>query len=175
MNKQLRCPINGQLLLDIEENKMEVKIKKVHKNAAIPKQATIGSAGFDLHVVDAYTYNDNGSFDYINLKPNESVQLDTGLSFQLPEGHVMLITPRSSMGIRKNLMLQNTIGVLDSDYTGHCYLFVKNIGTDVETITNGERIAQAIILPYPKVNFVEVEELDDTERGSGGIGSTGTT
>lgn len=146
-------------------NEIKVKIKKLYPDAIIPKQATVGSAGFDLSArLDEET---------IIIPRGDKVRIDTGLAFELPENHVMIIAPRSSSGIKKSLMLQNTIGVLDADYRGHCFLFVKNTGKTDLVIENGERIAQAVILPYPKVMFEEVEELSNTERGEGGFGSSG--
>ena len=77
------------------------------------------------------------------------------------------------MGIKKNLILKNTIGLLDSDYRGECLIFVKNIGNEVVFIENGERLVQGLIIPYMRPNFVEVDELDSTERGANGFGSSG--
>ena len=151
---------------------IEVKIKKLEQDAVIPEQATVGSAGFDLR---AYIGDESMSehIRLIHLEPNQKYRLSTKLAFQLPSNYVMILAPRSSAGIKKDLILQNTIGVLDSDYRGECFLFVKNIGTETVTIEHNERIAQAVILPYPTVNFNVVEELDETERGEGGFGSTG--
>jgi len=154
-------------------NDINVKIKKLSDNAVIPQQATVGSAGFDLHVVLPFDKDENEQLSKIVLNPNERVRLNTGLAFQLPENHVMLIAPRSSMGIKKNLRLQNTLGVLDADYTGECFLFVENTGNEKIEILHKERIAQAIVLPYPKVSFETVDELAETSRGEGGMGSTG--
>ena len=77
------------------------------------------------------------------------------------------------MGVKKGLVLQNAIGVLDSDYRGECFLFIKNVSDEPVEIEDGERIAQAVVVPYPTINYEEVSELDDTERGAGGFGSTG--
>lgn len=170
---------------------VQVKVQKMYSDVEMPKQATIGSAGFDLRarlegVANATTIKDefinNGGFgdipedmieDILVIKPNQRVKIGTGLKFELPEGYVMMVYPRGSMGIKKGLILQNTVGVLDSDYRGECFLFVKNISNDSITIQQNERIAQAVIMPYPKVNFVEVDELSETERGEGRHGSTG--
>ena len=76
------------------------------------------------------------------------------------------------MGIKKNLVLKNTIGLLDCDYTGECLIFVKNVGDTPVEIEQGERLVQALIVPYVKANYIEVKELDETERGAGGFGST---
>ena len=84
----------------------------------------------------------------------------------------MLLLPRSNMGIKKKLVLQNTIGLLDCDYTGECLIFLKNTGDTPVIIEQGERLVQALIVPYVKPNFMEVEELDETERGANGFGST---
>ena len=85
----------------------------------------------------------------------------------------MLIVPRSSTGTKKGLMLQNTVGVLDSDYRGECFLFFRNMKDTPVEIEDGERIAQVIVIPYPTLEYEEVAELQDTERGAGGFGSTG--
>lgn len=146
--------------------KIKIKVKKLTEESVLPEQATVGSAGFDLRAC----LGDSAS---IVIKPNEKVKVNTGLAFQLPENYVMIIAPRSSSGIKKGLMLQNTIGVLDYDYRGECFLFLKNTGVEDTEILNGERIAQAVILPYPIVSLEEVEELDETVRGVGGFGSTG--
>lgn len=145
---------------------IEVKIKKMYKDAVIPEQATSGSAGFDLRVYLKSTKS-------LLIQPNQTFKLSTGLHFELPEGYVMMIYPRSSTGIKKGLMLKNTVGVLDSDYRGECFLFLTNIGNEDVLITHNERLCQAVIMPYPKVIFTEVEELSETKRGSGGMGSTG--
>jgi dUTP pyrophosphatase len=156
---------------------IDVKIKKLKKDAIVPEQATTGSAGFDLRAYilaeESYPWRGESIVPYIQIEPNQKVRVNTALAFQLPLNHVMIIAPRSSSGIKKGLMLQNTIGVLDADYRGECFLFIKNIGTETVTIEHNERIAQAVILPYPTVNFNVVEELDETERGEGGFGSTG--
>lgn len=152
---------------------VEVKIKKLREDVIIPEQATNGSVGFDLRVVLPFDEIENEQLSKVRINPNESVRLSTELIFELPEGYFMQINPRSSMGIKKGLVLQNTTGILDSDYRGICYLFVKNTSNEPIEIQHQERLAQAIILPYPKIKFVEVEELSNTERGIGGMGSSG--
>lgn len=149
-----------------------VKVKKLFKDAKYPELATKGSAGADLR---AYLYDEetNEETTKIILQPNQKAKIHTGLAFQLPKNTAMLLLPRSSMGIKKGLILQNTVGLLDSDYTGECLIFVKNIGDEPVEIKNGERLAQAVIVPYVKPAFYEVEELDKTERGAGGFGHSG--
>ena len=149
-----------------------VKVKKLFKDVELPKLATKGSAGADLR---AYLFDEDTDekVTKIVLQPNQKAKIHTGLAFQLPENTAMLLLPRSSMGIKKGLVLQNTIGLLDCDYTGECMIFVKNIGDEPVEIENGERLVQAVIVPYVKPAFFEVDELDKTERGICGIGSTG--
>ena len=151
----------------------EVKVKKLFKDVELPLIATDGSAGADLK---AYLYDEevNEKVTKIVVQPNQKVKIHTGLAFQLPQGTAMLLLPRSSMGIKKGLVLQNTIGLLDCDYTGECLIFLKNIGDEPVEIENGERLVQALIVPYVKPNFMEVKELDETERGTGGFGSSGS-
>ena len=148
-----------------------VKIKKLFKDVQLPLIATDGSAGADLR---AYLYDEtvNEKITKIVIQPNQEVKVHTGLCFQLPKGTAMLLLPRSSMGIKKNLVLKNTIGLLDCDYTGECLIFLKNTGDTPVEIEQGERLVQALIVPYAKPNYIEVEELDETERGARGFGST---
>lgn len=153
-------------------NTIDIKVKKLRENAVVPKMATVGSAGADLHAC-LYDEETGESISKIVVQPNQRVKIHTGLAFQVPENHVMLIDVRSSSGTKKGLMLQNTIGVLDSDYRGECLLFVTNTLSKPIEIENGERIAQALVLPYPTPKYVVVNELDQTERGEGGFGSSG--
>ena len=145
---------------------MKVKIKKLAEEAVLPFYATEGSAGMDV-TTTFVEYKRDGDFWICH----------TGLSFQIPEGYVMLIFPRSS--IRKtNFYLANSVGVLDSDYTGELLFIFKERGLSkvppvVGPYKAGERVGQVIIIPHPKIEFLEVNELDKTERGDGGFGSTG--
>jgi len=141
---------------------MQVKIKKLHNNAVIPKYAKSGDAGLDLvatEVLDGYGFN---------------VTYGTGLAVEIPEGYVGLIFPRSS--IRKyDISLTNCVGVIDSGYRGEIQAtFRKEAGAPSVRYEVGDKIAQLIIMPYPYINFIEVDELSQTERGTGGFGSTGS-
>ena len=140
---------------------MQVKIKKLHNNAVIPQYAKAGDAGMDLvatEVTDGYGF---------------SVTYGTGLAMEIPEGFVGLVFPRSS--IRKyDLSLTNCVGVIDSGYRGEIQAtFRKEAGIPSKRYEVGDKIAQIIILPYPAIQFIETDELSDTERGEGGFGSTG--
>ena len=140
---------------------MKVKIKKIHPNAVIPSYAKNGDAGMDLTAVEQIS---NTSFE---------CSYDTGISIEIPEGYVGLVFPRSSIR-NKELHLSNSVGVIDSGYRGTIQTtFIKTNGLDSLKYEKGDRIAQLIILPYPQIEFEEVEKLSDTERGDGGYGSTG--
>jgi len=139
----------------------KVKIKKLHPDAVIPQYAKRGDAGMDLvatEVIDGYGF---------------SVTYGTGLAMEIPEGFVGLVFPRSS--IRKyDLSLTNCVGVIDSGYRGEIQAtFRKEAGIPSKRYEVGDKIAQMIILPYPSIQFIEADELSDTERGAGGFGSTG--
>ena len=136
---------------------LNIKIKKLNSEAKIPFYATKGDAGMD---VTAVSKKEEGKF----------VEYGTGLSFEVPEGYVMLIFPRSSLS-KKDLVMANHVGVLDSSYRGELFIRFKKIGEDDYNI--GDRIAQIIVLPYPIVNFEEVDELSETDRGDGCFGSSG--
>jgi len=145
---------------------MQIKIKKLHENAIFPSYAKPGDAGMDLYAVDL-EYTDN----YVEYK--------TGLAVEIPEGYVGLIFPRSSNS-KKDLLLCNSTAVIDSGYRGELllrYKIVYNNHSDVSpypvVYKIGDACGQLMIIPYPKVQFVEAAELSDTERGEGGFGSTG--
>lgn len=143
---------------------MKVKIKKLHPDAVIPKYAKYGDAGVDLTAIsrDADLRSYVGSQDIITYK--------TGLAIEIPEGHVGLLFPRSSI-YKQDLSLTNSVGVIDSGYRGEIMLkFRKSNYKEYEV---GDRVGQLIIVPYPQIEFEEVEELSDTERGDGGYGSSG--
>lgn len=144
---------------------MKVKIKKVNPLAVIPKYAKHGDAGLDLTAVSKEVDHGGsyiGGFDIITYR--------TGLSFEIPEGYVGLLFPRSSI-YKSDLILSNCVGVIDSGYRGEVMLkFRKTSGRVYEV---GDRVGQLIIMPYPQIEFEEVEELSDTERGDGGYGSSG--
>ena len=142
---------------------MDVRIKKLNENAVIPRYATSGSAGMDLTAVSK-------EFD---TKRNCWVY-GTGWAFEIPEGYVGLVFPRSSVR-EKECYMANCVAVIDSDYRGEVKVSFKDrteyrIEPPYEV---GERCGQIIIIPYPKINFILSEILSETERGTGGHGSTG--
>ncbi len=138
---------------------MEVKFKKRHENAKIPSYTLQGDAGLDMTCVSV---EDTGT----HLKYN------TGLSVEIPQGHVGLLFPRSSI-CKKSLSLSNSIGVIDETYRGNILAIFNKNNNDLPVYEIGERCCQLIIIPYPKIQPVEVDELQDSVRGENGIGSTG--
>lgn len=145
---------------------MQVKIKKLHPEAIIPTYATPGAACFDLYARIDHTHA------YVHR--DESFIFDTGLSFEVPQDHVMLVFSRSGHGFNHGVRLANCVGVIDSDYRGEVKV---KLTVDVPDcglhIKHGDRIAQAMIIPVQQVAFEVVDELSSTERGAGGMGSTG--
>jgi len=137
---------------------MKVKIKKLHPDAVIPKYAKDGDAGMDLTAVDVVA--DGGTLTY-----------KTGLAVEIPRWHVGLLFPRSSV-YKTGQSLTNCVGVIDSGYRGELML-KYTLSPYQREYQIGDRVGQLIIMPYPKVEFEEVKELSDTERGDGGYGSTG--
>lgn len=140
---------------------MQVKIKKIDSDAVIPTYAKAGDAGMDLV---ATNIKSNTTFD---------ITYGLGIALEIPEGFVGLVFPRSS--IRKyDLALSNSVGVIDSGYRGELQAtFKKTNGLDSLSYNIGDRVAQLIIIPHPTIEFEEVNELSNTERGEGGFGSTG--
>ena len=139
---------------------MKVKIKKLNENAVIPKYAKLGDAAMDLYAVSVEK-DHWGNYSY-----------GTGLAMEIPNGYVGLIYPRSSIS-KYALSLRNSVGVIDSGYRGEIMLKFSdnNIG---ECYKVGERIGQIMIMPHPRIDFIEVDSLSTTDRGGGGFGSTGS-
>jgi len=152
---------------------MKIKVKKLHEKAVVPKYAKPGDACFDLIAVDSKQVIAAG----INPVNKEMIRMpvyseyDTGLAFEIPEGHVGLIFPRSSVSNTTGF-LANSVGVIDSGYRGSVKLRFREpfIGKKYEV---GDKIGQMMIVPIPKVELEEADELSETERGKGGFGSTG--
>lgn len=142
---------------------MKVKVKRLYESATLPTYATDGSGCFDIYTML------NGDTDY-----NEPHTYSTGLAFEVPEDHVMLIFSRSGHGFKNDVRLSNCVGIIDSDYRGELKvkLTCDKIGWGLE-VNAGDRIAQGMIIPVAKVSFEEVTDLSDTERGTKGFGSSG--
>lgn len=145
--------------------KINVKVKKTIEKAVLPKIATEFSAGADLY---ACLEEEN-----LAIKSGETVFVHTGLAVEIPVGYVGLVFARSSIACKRGLAPANKVGVIDSDYRGEIMVAIHNHSNEDKRIEDGERIAQMVIVPYLSVNYVLSDELDDTERGKGGFGSTG--
>ena len=144
----------------INGGNMKVKIKKLHVDAIIPSYSKAGDAGVDLHSVrtDKDKYQNDVHY--------------TGLAIEIPEGHVGLLFPRSSIS-KTSCSLRNAVGVIDSGYRGEIMLKFA-CSSNLNCYKVGDRVGQLIIMPYPQVEFEQVEELSDSDRGEGGFGSTGS-
>ena len=143
---------------------VKVLIKKLNSKVQLPKYKTNGSSGMDLM---AFLESP------VNLKPQESELIPTGISIAIPEDTEVQIRPRSGLAAKSNISVLNTPGTIDSDYRGEIKIILFNHGKEDFVINNNDRIAQMIIMPIVKAEFEEVENLPKTLRGSGGFGSTG--
>lgn len=165
---------------------MDIKIKKLSESAILPTKAHTTDACFDIYAnLVGYTCYDwilnesSGHVDLveikdaIQIKPGEAVTVETGFSTEIPEGYFAPVFCRSGMGIKRNLRLSNSVGIIDSSYRGEWLVALYNDGKKSQIIKHGDRIAQFAILPVLDINLIETNELSDTERGSGGFGSTG--
>ena len=141
---------------------MNVNIKKLHPDAVIPKYAKQGDAGLDLTAIWM-------EFDH----EKKIVTYGTGLALEIPRWYVGLIYPRSSV-YKKSMILANHVGVIDSGYRGEIIFKFRVTNNDWQDLYDiGDRVGQLIIMPYPRIEFIEVENLTPTDRGEGGYGSTG--
>lgn len=142
---------------------MKVDIKKLSENAVIPQYATEQSAGQDLHAVLE---------EPVTLRSLERKLIKTDLAIALPAGYEAQVRPRSGLALKHGITVLNTPGTIDADYRGNIGVILVNLSSEPFTINNGERIAQLVISKYERVDWNEVEELSETDRGSGGFGST---
>lgn len=142
----------------------KVRIKKLDEKAIIPTYGTEFSAGADL-----YACLDEA----VVIHPLQTVFIHTGLAMEVPEGYAGLVYARSGLACKKGLAPANKVGVVDSDYRGELMVALYNHSNQPITVEHGERIAQMIITPYLKAIYEVADELDDTQRGRGGFGSTG--
>lgn len=142
---------------------MKACFKKLKEDAVIPTQGSSFAAGYDLY-----------STDEVDIRPGCSEPIGTGLAITPPEGYFGAIFARSGMACKRGLRPANCVGVCDEDYTGEYIVCLRNDSDYMQAIHKGDRIAQLVFLPYISVEFEEVDELNPTERGAGGFGSTGT-
>ncbi len=142
----------------------DVRIKKLRENAIVPTYGSEFAAGADLYAAIDVD---------VTIAPGETRFIPTGLAFEIPTGFAGFVYARSGLASKKDLAPANKVGVIDSDYRGEVMTALHNHGKETRTIEPGERIAQMVIAPYITANFILSDNLDDTERGEGGFGSTG--
>ncbi len=143
----------------------KMKIKKLDSKATVPSYGSLCAAGADLYAcLDAP----------ISISAGQTVLISTGIAMAIPDGYVGLVYARSGLASKKGLAPANKVGVIDSDYRGEIMVALYNHGSATQTVEHGERIAQIVFTPYAAACFEVSEELPDTERGSGGFGSTGS-
>lgn len=143
-----------------------VKIKVINKgHQPLPQYATPQSAGMDLRA---------NLTESIVLKPLERCLVPTGLFIALPEGYEAQVRPRSGLALKKGITVLNAPGTIDADYRGEVGVIVVNLSNEPQTIENGERICQMVVARHSTIEWTLVEDLDETERGAGGFGHTGT-
>ena len=145
---------------------MVINIKKLHNDSIIPTRGTSEAAGYDL-----YSYLTD---EKISVKPGETIMIGTGISLEIPSGYFAGIFARSGIASKRNLRPANCVGVIDSDYRGEIKVPIFNDSDIDQEISNGERVAQMVIMPYLNVTFNEVSELSESNRNQNGFGSTGT-
>lgn len=147
-----------------------LKVKLCREGAKMPIYATPGAACFDIHAVTGdYPVIVSAHREYQNEQP-----IATGLQFEIPEGYALMVYSRSGHGFKFDTRLSNCVGVIDSDYRGELFIKLRCDNEDGHMVVHhGDRIAQAMLIPAPQVPLVQVDELNVTERGTGGFGSTG--
>lgn len=144
---------------------VKVSCRRVSALARIPTRGSEKAAGYDLYAALE---------EPVRIAPHETVKIDTGLQFEIPDGYFAAIYARSGIAAKEGLRPANCTGVCDSDYRGNYIVALHNDSEKTRTVEPGERIAQMVVIPYLSVSFEEVDELSGTERGAGSFGSTGT-
>lgn len=141
-----------------------VRFRRLRAGAVVPAYMTSGAAGMDLSSAE------DGP---VTLGPGERVAVATGLALEIPDGYEGQVRPRSGLARKHGVTLTNAPGTIDSDYRGEVTVLLVNLGREAHTIAPGDRIAQLVIAPVTRATLVEVQDLSDTKRGSGGFGHTG--
>ena len=143
----------------------DVRIKKLRENAVVPTYGSEFAAGADLYAAVE---------ESVTIAPSETKLIPTGIAMEIPVGYAGFIYARSGLASKKGLAPANKVGVVDADYRGEVMVALHNHGTVEQTIEAGERIAQMVIAPFITANFIVSDSLEDTVRGAGGFGSTGS-
>lgn len=141
---------------------MKLKIKKLHEAARVPTYGSDGAACFDIYAIESET-----------VHAREAHTFRTGLAFEVPEGYVMQVYSRSGHGFKHEIRLANCVGIIDADYRGELYVRLTNDSSIHFDVEPGDRIAQAMLVPIERCVFEQADDLQETLRGNGGLGSTG--
>ena len=145
---------------------MKVRFKKLSPQAIVPTYAHNGDACFDIYAL--------GDMEKpVDIRPDGAAVIPTGISFEVPMGYVMLEFSRSGHGFKHGVRLGNAVGVIDAGYRGELKVSLHNDGRARFKVAHGDRIAQAMIIPRPAIELEESDDLSDSSRGTGGLGSTG--
>lgn len=147
---------------------INIKIKRLTDTAILPTYGSDKAACMDLYA--DFCKNDN----CVIIEPHNTVKIGTGWSIQSPKGYCGLIFARSGLSTKQGLRPANCVGVCDEDYRGEYIVALHNDTEEERIVHHGDRIAQLIFIPYEQANLIEVDELDETDRGANGFGSTGT-
>ena len=142
----------------------KILIKRLSKEVSLPKYETSGSSGMDL----AANIDSN-----INIDPGKTAIIPTGLALSIPKGFEVQIRPRSGLAAKQKISVLNTPGTIDADYRGEVKVILINLGQETFKVEKGLRIAQMVVCPIVQAQLTEVDDLNETERGKGGFGSTG--
>lgn len=148
-------------LLEVPRERIEVKIQKINDNAKLPEYAHITDAGADIFANETVVF-----------EPGETKIVPTGIKVAIPAGYEIQIRPRSGMSLKTGMRIANAPGTIDSDYRGEVGVIMTNTFDSKWTIMSGDKIAQMVIAPVPMIKWIETDNLDETERGEGGFGST---
>ena len=144
---------------------IRILIKRLSKNVSLPKYETNGSSGMDL----AANISSN-----INIEPKQTAIIPTGIALSIPRDFEIQIRPRSGLAAKHKISVLNTPGTIDADYRGEIKVILINLGIDTFIVEKGLRIAQMVLCPIDRADLEEVDDLNKTQRGKGGFGSTGT-
>jgi dUTP pyrophosphatase len=148
----------------MHSQKVDIRVKRLDHGAGLPMPAyaTSGAAGMDICAAESLT-----------LRAGKRHAVATGFAFAIPDGYEVQVRPRSGLALKHGITCLNTPGTIDSDYRGEVKVILANLGNEDFVINTGDRIAQIVVAPVTQGIMIEVDALDNTERGTGGFGSTG--
>jgi dUTP pyrophosphatase len=152
----------------MSQQQITIRISRVNgdvNDIPLPSYATLGSSGMDIHAAIEKEQS---------LKPGETVLIPSGFRIEIPQGYEAQVRPRSGLAIKHNIGILNSPGTIDADYRGEVKVILTNFGKNDFTVKRGDRIAQLVIMPVVRAEWKEVHEVDETHRGEGGFGHTGT-